>query len=444
MKTSLDIIENWFNDNPDITHILAGIFDYNGILRGKIMPVSKRDSLLKSGLKMPLSIQVLDVFGHDIEDSPLVFASGDGDSTARITGRLPMRLPHLSQPTALLMMAFEDEISPHAMLVKQMASHADTLAVNCGVEMEFTLLNADEPAFAPSLKTGKAPLGGQILSALHLDDFEPLFVGINDFCKQLEIQIDTITSEAGAGQFEVTFQPKTDLAVMAEDILVFKYMVKAMAKSLGIKASFMAKPMTGEAGNGMHIHASLIDTQTGTNLFDEDAHKDGAAHLGFAVSGLLSVMQEASLIFAPQLNSYRRLVPSAHAPIQICWGYDNRTAAIRIPAGPARARRLEIRNAGADANPYLLLMMIAAQIRSGVSDKTEPPAPMSGNAYEQDYDRLATDMASAIALMAASDKMKSLLGADLHKAYCDTKRQDYQRFFDHVPPFEFETLSEQL
>ena len=444
MKTSLDIIENWFNDNPDITHILAGIFDYNGILRGKIMPVSKRDSLLKSGLKMPLSIQVLDVFGHDIEDSPLVFASGDGDSTARITGRLPMRLPHLSQPTALLMMAFEDEISPHAMLVKQMASHADTLAVNCGVEMEFTLLNADEPAFAPSLKTGKAPLGGQILSALHLDDFEPLFVGINDFCKQLEIQIDTITSEAGAGQFEVTFQPKTDLAVMAEDILVFKYMVKAMAKSLGIKASFMAKPMTGEAGNGMHIHASLIDTQTGTNLFDEDAHKDGAAHLGFAVSGLLSVMQEASLIFAPHLNSYRRLVPSAHAPIQICWGYDNRTAAIRIPAGPARARRLEMRNAGADANPYLLLMMIAAQIRSGLLEKGAPPEAMSGNAYEQDYDRLATDMASAIALMAASDKMKSLLGADLHKAYCDTKRQDYQRFFDHVPPFEFETLSEQL
>ena len=444
MMTSLENIENWFSDNPDITHILAGIFDYNGILRGKIMPASKLNSLLTSGLKMPLSIQILDVFGHDIEESPLVFASGDKDSTARVTGRLPIRLPHLSQPTALLVMAFEEDISPHAMLVKQMASRADGLCVKCGVEMEFTLLSTDEPAFAPSLKTGKAPLGGNILSALHLDDFEPLFAGISDFCQRLDIQIDTVTSEAGAGQFEVTFQPKTDLAVMAEDILVFKYLVKAMAKSLGIKASFMAKPMTGEAGNGMHIHASLMDTQTAINLFDEDAHRDGAAHLRFAISGLLSVMQEASLIFAPHLNSYRRLVPSAHAPIQICWGFDNRTAAIRIPDGPCVARRLELRNAGADANPYLLLMMIDYQIRSGVSDKTEPPAPMSGNAYEQDHDRLAADMASAIALMAASDKLKTLLGADLHKAYCDTKRQDYQRFFDHVPPFEFETLSEQL
>ena len=444
MRHSVETIDNWFSDNADITHILAGIFDYNGILRGKIMPVSKRDSLLKSGLKMPLSIQVLDVFGHDIEDSPLVFASGDADSTAYVTGRLPIRLPHLSQPTALLMMAFAEDISPHEMLRKQMASQPDNIAVQCGVEMEFTLLHHDDAVFAPSLKTGKAPHGGNILSALHLDDFEPLFAGISDFCAGQDIQIDTITSEAGAGQFEVTFQPKTDLVVMAEDILIFKYMVKAMAKSLGIKASFMAKPMTGEAGNGMHIHASVMDQKTGVNLFDEEADKAGEAHLRFAVCGLLSVMQEASLIFAPHVNSYRRLVPSAHAPIQICWGYDNRTAAIRVPDGPAKARRLELRNAGADANPYLLLMMIDGQIRSGLQEMIEPPTPISGNAYEQDHDRLAADMTSAMALMTASDTLKRLLGADLHKAYSDTKRQDYQRFFDHVPPFEFETLSEQL
>ena len=445
MTHSLEIYKNWFSDNPDITHILAGIFDYNGVLRGKIMPVSKLDSLLTSGLKMPQSIQILDIFGHDIENSPFVFETGDADSTAYITGRLPVRLPHLSQPTALLMMDFDEEISPHAVLTKQMASQTDKQSLYCGVEMEFTLLHQAEQAFAPSLKTGKPPIGGNILSALHLDDYEVLFGGIDAFCQSQNIKIDTVTSEAGSGQFEVTFQPKTDLCTLAEDILLFKYMVKAMAKSLGIKASFMAKPMTGEAGNGMHIHASLLDDESGLNLFDEEADKAGAATLHFAIGGLLSVMQEASLLFAPHMNSYRRLVPSAHAPIQICWGIDNRTAAIRIPDGPSKARRLEMRNAGADANPYLLLMMLAYSMRQGIADKTEPPAPITGNAYEKDdLQRMAGDMASAIALMAGSHILSEMLGQSLHKAYCDTKRQDYQAFMDHVPPFEFETLSEQL
>ena len=444
MKHSVQSLKNWFSDNPDIAHILAGIFDYNGVLRGKIMPVSKLDSVLNTGLKMPLSIQVLDIFGDDIQDSPFVFESGDSDSTAFVTGRLPVRLPHLSEPTALLMMAFDTDISPHAVLTKQLAAQSDSHQLCCGVEMEFTLLASDNDGYAPSLKTGKAPIGGNILSALHLDDYEPLFAGISAFCQQDDIRIDTITSEAGAGQFEVTFQPKTDLAILAEDILVFKYMVKAMAKSLGIKASFMAKPLTGEAGNGMHVHASLLDSNTKQNLFDEEADEKGGAYLRYAVAGLLSSMQEASLIFAPQLNSYRRLVPSAHAPIQICWGYDNRTAAIRIPDGAAKARRLELRNAGADANPYLLLLMMNRYIRTGLADKIEAPEPMVGNAYEQDFDRLAGDMAQAINLMANSQSLMAILGHALHRAYLDTKRQDYQRFYEHVPLFEFETLSEQL
>ena len=443
MRHTIDHLSAWFEAHSDITQILVGLFDYNGVLRGKRVPASKYKSLLTSGLKMPRSIQVLDILGHDIEDSPLVFASGDADATAHVTGRLPIRLPYLSEPTALLLVAFDDEeISPKP-YVK--ATDDDAIRLLCGVEMEFMLLHPDAAAPAPSLQTGQSPQAGNILSALHLDDYDGLLADIRTFCDEQDIAIDTITSEAGMGQFEVTFQPKQDLAVLAEDILVFKSFVKGLAKSHGIKASFMAKPLEGQAGNGMHVHASIIDAQTGANLFDEETGGTAAEQrLSHSVGGLLSLMQEASLIFAPLPNSYRRLVPSAHAPVQICWGYDNRTAAIRIPDSSPAARRLEVRSAGADANPYFLLALLRHAILSGLAQEIAPPAAISGNAYEQSHPKLAQEMGQALALWEASSSVEVLFGATLKTLFADTKRQEFQIFTNHIPPLEFEILSEQL
>ena len=444
-------IENWFHQNPDITQIVAGIFDFNGVLRAKRVPVGKLSGLLCHGMKMPHSIQLLDIFGEDIEGSDLVFESGDQDGTAFVTGRLPMRLSFLQQPSALVILSFGDlgdgsapAISPHQMLARHQAAHHNVL-LTCGVEMEFCLLTANGTEPAPSLATNERMAAGQILSALQLDDYDALLAQISDLCNSQSIAIDTITSEAGVGQFEVTFQPKSDLCQLAEDILVFKYLVKALAKSFGIKASFMAKPVEDQPGNGMHVHASLCDKNTGANLFD-DANNgpEAKARLQSAIAGLLGTMKEASLILAPMMNSYRRLVASSHAPVNLCWGYDNRTAAIRVPASPPEARRLELRVPGADANPYFLLAWLSASMRAGIDQAQSAPPPVSGNAYEQSFERLAEALGEALLLASGSAFLQKHLDEQIWQRYIETKTQEYKRFSAHISALEFTTLSEQL
>ena len=363
----------WFENNLDITQLLVGVFDYNGVLRGKRMPVSKLESLAKDGFKMPVSILQTDIWGRDIENSPLVFDTGDGDGQVRLSKRTPLRLSWMAEPTALLIGYFVNEdgtahsACPKGALARhQSALGAQNMHIKAGVEMEFYLLSEQDGTGAPSSSPamGNKLIAGDTLSAHHLDDFDALLSQINQLCLAQDIAIDTVTSELGVGQFEITFQPKDDLICLAEDILIFKYMVKGLAKSHAIRASFMAKPVSGEAGCGLHVHASLLD-DTGANLFhDDDAA--GALRLSQAVAGIMQVMQDSTLILAPNTNSYRRLVPSSHAPTKICWGMDNRTASIRIPASSPSARRLECRSAGADCNPYLLLGIMAGAMARGL------------------------------------------------------------------------------
>lgn len=442
---------NWFEQHSDITQLLVGVFDYNGVLRGKRMPVAKLPSLVKSGFKMPISILQTDIWGRDIEGSPLIFETGDADGHVSLSQRTPLRLDWMAEPTALIIGSFTDESgTPDPACPKGcLAIHQDKLAshgshIKAGVEMEFYLLGDGDGKgqAAPSLAMGTTLVAGDTLSAHHLDDYDVLLSQINKLCLAQDIAIDTVTSELGTGQFEITFQPKSDLVTLAEDILVFKYMVKGLAKSHGIRASFMAKPLSDEAGNGMHVHASLLN-KAGDNLFHDDT-SDGAKNLGQAVAGIITSMRDSTLILAPNSNSYRRLVPSSHAPTKICWGMDNRTASIRIPASPAIARRLEYRSAGADCNPYLLLAVIAAGIAKGFDEALVPPPAITGNAYEQEIDELPCEMGVALGYFAESDAMRSALGAALHSYFIGTKRQEWHCFAQQVSRFEFDSLSNNI
>ena len=139
--------QNWFNENQDITQLLVGVFDYNGVLRGKRMPLSKLDSLIEGGFKMPLSILQTDIWGRDIDDSPLVFETGDGDGTVRLSERPPLRLSWMAEPTALLIGSFvahdggAHEACPKGRLAHYQAElAAQDMHVKAGVEMEFYLL----------------------------------------------------------------------------------------------------------------------------------------------------------------------------------------------------------------------------------------------------------------------------------------------------------------
>lgn len=161
-----------------------------------------------------------------------------------------------------------------------------------------------------------------------------------------------------------------------------------------------------------------------------------------AVAGLLATMQENTLTFAPHENSYRRLLPGAHAPTSVAWGYENRTAAIRIPGGSPKARRIEHRVAGADANPYLVLSSILGGALIGIKGKMEPAAPISGDAYSMKLDHLPLDWATAIEAFRRGTLVPEIYSKRLQTMLVECKMQELQRFARHVTNFEYDSYLE--
>ncbi|MEM8729113.1 MAG: glutamine synthetase family protein [Pseudomonadota bacterium] len=423
---------------PSFSTLRLAACDLNGRLRGKRVP-ARALGKLEGGVRMPLSALNVDIWGYDIENSPLVFESGDADGVLRPTGRGPVPMPWLPQPSALVPMtmyhdggaAFAGD--PRAALATILAGFAERgCTVLAATEMEFTLVDDSGDALRPvkDPQSSRQLSHGAVLSVQELDAFDAFFTDLYAGCDEMGIPVESATSESGIGQFEVSLTHQEALRA-ADDAWLFKVLVQGLARRHGLAAAFMAKPYPDDAGNGMHVHFSIVD-QDGQNIFS-DGGPEGTPLLRHAVAGCLRAMPDSTLIFAPFANSFDRLVPGAHAPTSAVWAYENRTAAIRIPGGPPAARRIEHRCAGGDSNPYLLLAVILGAALAGIEDELSPPPPISGNAYADDgAPALATDWPSAIDAFARSAEMARVLPPDLIKYLALTKRQEVVGF-DKIP-----------
>ena len=242
----------------------------------------------------------------------------------------------------------------------------------------------------------------------------------------MDIPADTAISEAGLGEFEINLVLQADALKAADDAWLFKLLVRGLARRHGFAASFMAKPYEEYSGNGMHVHFSLVD-RAGRNVFDDGGAR-GTEALRHAVAGCLAAMPGSALLFAPHGNSYDRMVPGAHAPTGVCWAYENRTAAIRVPGGAPAARRIEHRVAGGDVNPYLTLAGILGAALNGLEDRAEPPQPITGNAYAQELPQIPTDWGAAIDAFERDPVVARILPAELIRNFVATKRQELHYF----------------
>jgi glutamine synthetase len=184
----------------------------------------------------------------------------------------------------------------------------------------------------------------------------------------------------------------------------------------------------------------LID-ENGINVFDNGG-EEGTPLLLNAVAGLLATMQQNTLTFAPHENSYRRLLPGAHAPTSVSWGYENRTAAIRIPGGDPIARRIEHRVAGADANPYLVLASILGGALLGIENEMQPVAPITGNAYSMTLDNLPLDWATAIDAFRKGANVPAIFSKRLQTMLVECKMQELRKFARYVTKFEYDSYLE--
>lgn len=438
----------WLKCRPGITSLRVAVCDLNGILRGKRMPVGQAEKVLGGAVRMPLSITGLDIWGTDVADNPLVFEKGDVDGRCEHTGRGFLPVDWLGSPTALLPLWMRDETGAPFLADprRALAAVCDRFAARgltpvVATELEFYLVDTsgDVPSPPRSPVTNKLLEGDGALCIDDLDDFEAFFTEVYAACEDHGVPVDSAISENGGGQFEINLSHVPDPLKAADDALYFKRFVKGIARKHGLAASFMAKPFLDRSGNGFHVHVSLLD-EDGRNVFD-DGTDHGSDLMLHAVAGVLAMMRASSLVFAPHLNSYRRLQPNAHAPTEVVWGYESRHAAVRIPGGPAAARRIEHRVAGADANPYLVLAAILGAALGGIEAGLSPPEPMTGTP-DGTGATLPADWKAAIDAFEGDARLANVFAPVLLRTYAGMKKQELQVFSQRISPFEHETYLE--
>jgi glutamine synthetase len=200
----------------------------------------------------------------------------------------------------------------------------------------------------------------------------------------------------------------------------------------------MAKPIAGEPGSAMHVHQSLVSKDTGRNLF---SNEDGTPSKEFFwyIGGLQKYIPAAMALFAPYVNSYRRLARFTAAPINIEWGVDNRTVGIRSPVATPQARRVENRVIGADANPYVALAATLACGLLGIEQRIEPTQECTGDAY-QSARALPGGLAEAVSLLRADHDLAKVLGKEFLTVYAEIKDLEYEEFMRVISPWEREHL----
>ncbi|RWA57867.1 glutamine synthetase family protein [Mesorhizobium sp.] len=436
--------------HPEIEAFDIVLTDANGIGRGKIVRRHELMGIFEGGRHLPISILGLDITGEDVHETGLVWDTGDGDLRAwPIPGTL-VPLHGTSPPRGQVLMAMYQldgqpmSSDPRLALKRQVERLAAKGLHPAGAfELEFFLLanerDADgkvQPAHA--VLDGRRSAKTEVYSVDHLHGMEPLFSDIYAAARVQGIPAETVISEYAPGQYELTLNYRKDVMRAADDLVMLKRLVRAQARRHGVTACFMAKPIEKYAGSGMHFHVSLQD-DAGTNVFAEAEGEKWSPKLLSALGGLIQTMAESMLVFAPHANSWRRFVSQSYAPVAPTWGVNNRSVALRVPAGDARNRRIEHRPSGVDANPYLVAATVLAGVSRGLDEGLDPGPETTGNGYEQaaGHSAMPVDWRAAIEAARASSFLKEALGADLHKTFVAIKQAEYLRVARTVSELDY-------
>ncbi len=260
------------------------------------------------------------------------------------------------------------------------------------------------------------------------------------------LTVETSHHEVGCGQHEINFK-YADALTAADNVSTFKHVAKNISHHHGLYASFMPKPVFGDAGNGMHVHQSLFDSE-GKNLFFDSADKHNLSDdaKGF-IAGQLNHAKGMAGILCPSVNSYKRLVPGFEAPVYICWAQINRSALIRIPRvseGREQSTRAELRCPDTSCNPYLALAIMLEAGLDGISKGAELPTPIDGNVHsfsekqlaESGIETLPDSLNSAIGELRKDKVVRATLGEELFEKYIAIKKREWGDYSAQVTEWE--------
>jgi len=429
-------------------HDVECIFaDISGYPRGKLMPAASFAA--GAELRICQAIPMQAVTG-EYSYHP-VFPDSDPDVRLVPDYRTLTLSPWASVPRAVAVHDCVElngelcQFAPRSTLKKVLADYAALgLRAVVAPEIEFYLsaANSDptQVLLPPAVRGGRTEVGSSAFSLNMLNEQAPFWDEFRAAQVTLGINADTWIHEVGATQFEINLLHGDPVAV-ADQAFLFKYAAREIALKHGLNAVFMAKPITGSAGSSMHLHISVVDAQ-GDNIF---SLPDGSESelFGHFIAGLQSFGPELMLLFAPNVNSYRRYVAGSQAPTSLHWGYDNRTTGLRVPASSPQARRVENRVAGADANPYLAIAASLAAGLAGIKAQLKPSPPLASNGYDEAHG-LPRSMEGALEKMQHSAFARQAFGDDFVTGYCAVKALEYANYQAEISTWERRFLLPQV
>jgi len=441
--------EAWIRENG-ISEVECLVPDVNGVVRGKVLPAQKFLQTVRDGsLRIPSSIYSLTVTGEYADVDPGSIALSDPDVVLRPDLSSICVAPGYKTPTAFV---FADayltdgapfDIAPRFVLRRILDLYErEGLRPVVAPELEFYLTqkntDPDLPLEPPAGRSGRSETAPQPYGLEAITEYEDLIETIYEHAEAASLHLDTMIHESGAAQLEINFN-HGDPIHLSDQVLVFKRIVRQVALRYGVYATFMAKPMENQPGSAMHLHISLADRSGARNRFGADEGDGSTPLFRHFVGGLQRYLGEVTPLFAPNVNSFRRMRPDFSAPINLHWGYDNRSCGLRVPISPAENRRIENRMPGADANPYLALAACLACGYLGLRDRIEPAPMVEGTAYDRPR-TLPRTLAEALDRFAACRPVIDLLGESFCNAFQRIKAHELAQFEGVISSWERDHL----
>lgn len=425
--------------------------DVNGAPRGKIVPANV---LCQGGeVRMPRAILLQTIDGGYPDCR--YYGGPDPDMLLLPDAGTLRRAPWSERPRAIVIAECVDlsganqgqpaAISSRAVLRRVLAAYAERgLTPVVAPELEFYLFapqrDPEAPYTLPVGRSGRAELGQSNFGLSGRNDLAAFFDQLEDACAMLGLGTDTFLHEMGPSQYEINLQ-HGDAIELADRTFYFKHAVRETAARHNLMAVFMAKPLVDAPGSSMHVHQSLLDLQR-NNVF---SLPDGGESPLFRhyIAGLQTWLPELIALLAPHVNSYRRFVRHANAPINVAWGYDNRSVGLRIPVATPAARRVENRLGGCDGNPYLVLAADLACGLGGLIEQRTPDAPVAGDVSSEGEAALCDRLEDALVLLDRSSFARQMLGDEFIDGFIAVKRVELKSFWANLTPWERRYLTAQ-
>lgn len=424
---------------PDRIELM--LCDLNAVLRGKWLPGDDEEKLTKGAVRLPLSTYAPNILGAEVSETGLGIVVGDPDGRITpIPGSLqpvPWAKGNMAQVQVEMLDPDTDQVSDLSSrkLLSNMVDrfHAKGWHPVLASELEFYLIQPRDSEDAAPTPPNRSP-DAQNYDLEVLERTQDVLDDILAVAAKQGLATDTLIAEYGPGQFEVNFHHTDDVMKAADTALWFKRLVRGVARNHGLEATFMAKPYADFPGNGMHLHASVVDGD-GKNIFD-DGSGQASDTLRAAVGGTLETMRDLQAIFAPHLNSFRRYRPMSFAPSAPDWGYDNRAAGVRLPEVSGPGARLEHRIAGADVNPYLAITAILGGMLYGLETNPALPLPLDDPKAEP-AQRLTADWIRAVDRFSQSDVAADIFGARYRDIYAAVRLDEIDQLTNEISQIEY-------